>query len=398
MMKPSRSLIVLLVCCVLTGISSPLRAWEYGGHFKYVFDHTKYPEASLGSSLGGERQTGQGINSRLLFSQHQDHWGFETHYELSALHSNSDSLQAIPDPDSRRWFDLSYVFENDSSDLILHRLDRLSLSYTSESLVMRLGRQAVTWGNGLVFHPMDIFNPFKPVTIDKDYKTGDDMLYGQWTTSGGNDWQMIVLPRRDETGELEQSQSSLALKYHGLAAEADIDIMLAQHYDQPLLGIGYSRAIGEALWRMDITQSRNDSDEGVTSFVTNVDYSWIWLGHNVYGYMEYYHNGFGQNDIGSALDAELQKRIERGELFVLGKNYLSAGMQIELHPLLSFSPSWIVNLHDHGGLLPLTLIYNWQQNLQLTLTGIISYGDRQSEYDGYYSTGDTLNFLLAYYF
>ena len=90
---------------------------------------------------------------------------------------------------------------DDSSDFILHRLDRLSLGYTSESLVMRLGRQAVTWGNGLVFYPMDIFNPFNPVAIDKDYKTGDDMLYGQWTTYQGNDWQMILLPRRDVAGE-----------------------------------------------------------------------------------------------------------------------------------------------------------------------------------------------------
>lgn len=396
-MKPNSSSIVLLLC-VLMSASPSLWAWDFGGHIKYTYNYTDYPDISLASSLGGEQQISQAINTRLLLSKQQSNWGFETHYDLTALHSNSNSLQPSEDPDNNNWFDLSHESENDSNDYILHRLDRLSLSYTSESLAMRLGRQAVTWGNGLVFYPMDIFNPFNPIAIDKDYKTGDDMLYGQWATSQGNDWQMILLPRRDVAGELEQSQSSLALKYHGLSAGSDIDILLAQHYDEPMFGIGYSRAVGEALWRMDITRSRTDTDGGITSFVTNLDYSWVWYDYNYYGFIEYYHNGFGHNTIGPVLDAELLARIERGELFVLAKNYLALGLQIELHPLLIFSPSWIVNLHDHGGLLPLTFSYNWQENLQLTLTGIISYGDQQSEYDGFYSAGDSFNFLLSYYF
>ena len=397
-MKSIRVLIGVITGLLMMSNSQHVLAWEYGGHLKYTFNDTEYPTASLGSSLGGERQISQGINTRLLFSARRDLWSFETHYELSALHSNSNSLTVGQDPDQRRWFDLSHVFEDDSNDYMLHRLDRLSLAYTDESLVMRLGRQAVSWGNGLVFHPMDIFNPFQPIAIDKDYKSGDDMLYGQWATEKGNDWQMILLPRRDVTGEIEQAESSLAFKYHGISGSSDVDVLLAQHYDQPMIAIGYSRPVGEALWRVDITRSRSDSDGGVTSVVSNMDYSWLWSGHNVYGFIEYYHNGFGQNTIGPGLDSELLTRIERGELFALGKNYLSAGLQIELHPLLIFSPSLIVNLHDHGGMLPLTLNYSWQENLQLTLTGIISYGDSESEYDGYYSRGDTLSFLLAYYF
>ena len=36
--------------------------------------------------------------------------------------------------------------------------------------VVCVGRQAVTWGNGLIFNPMDLFNPFSPVDIERDYK------------------------------------------------------------------------------------------------------------------------------------------------------------------------------------------------------------------------------------
>jgi len=37
----------------------------------------------------------------------------------------------------------------------------------------------LSWGNGLVFSPMDIVNPFDPTAVDTEYKAGDDMLYGQ---------------------------------------------------------------------------------------------------------------------------------------------------------------------------------------------------------------------------
>ncbi|MCW8955266.1 MAG: hypothetical protein OQL09_00155, partial [Gammaproteobacteria bacterium] len=149
-MKPNHTFKVLILAVFMLSASARAWAWEYGGHFKYTFNATEYPDSSLATALADEQQTSQGLNTRLLFSERQGHWNFEAHYELNALHSNSNSLQTAQDPDQNRWLDLSHVFDNDSSDFILHRLDRLSLAYTDESLVMRLGRQAVSWGNGLV--------------------------------------------------------------------------------------------------------------------------------------------------------------------------------------------------------------------------------------------------------
>ena len=34
----------------------------------------------------------------------------------------------------------------------------------------------MSWGNGLVFQPMDLFNPFTPTAVDRDYKPGNDLL------------------------------------------------------------------------------------------------------------------------------------------------------------------------------------------------------------------------------
>ena len=59
----------------------------------------------------------------------------------------------------------------------------------------RIGRQAVTWGNGFLFNPMDLFNPFAPTQIDRDYKIGDDMIFTQFPLKQTGDLQLLYVPR-----------------------------------------------------------------------------------------------------------------------------------------------------------------------------------------------------------
>jgi hypothetical protein len=62
---------------------------------------------------------------------------------------------------------------------------------------VRIGRQAITWGNGLIFNPMDLFNPFPPADIQRDYKVGDDMALAQVALPYSADLQLLYVVRRD---------------------------------------------------------------------------------------------------------------------------------------------------------------------------------------------------------
>ena len=79
----------------------------------------------------------------------------------------------------RRLMNLSNVISESDGSITAHRLDRLYFDYANDRAFFRVGRQAISWGNGLIYNPMDLFNPFDPAAIDREYKTGDDMLYGQ---------------------------------------------------------------------------------------------------------------------------------------------------------------------------------------------------------------------------
>ncbi|MDH5356314.1 MAG: DUF1302 family protein, partial [Gammaproteobacteria bacterium] len=135
----------------------------------------------------------QSGNLRLNLSLKESNWTLVSDYQLLASQSLIN--------DDNRLMDLTSEIRSGGNISAAHRFDRLHLTYTSEQLVFRLGRQAVSWGNGLFYHPMDVFNPFAPASIDKEYKAGDDMLYTQYSFDNGNDLQAVWVVRRNDSGD-----------------------------------------------------------------------------------------------------------------------------------------------------------------------------------------------------
>ena len=117
--------------------------------------------------------------------------------------------------DDLRWWNLTDTLSDNDTRGAVQRLDRLNVGYTGDKAVLRFGRQAVSWGNGLIYNPVDFFNPFNPTAVDTEYKLGEDMLYGQYLLDDGSDWQAVVVQRRDEYGSANSEQRTTALKFHG---------------------------------------------------------------------------------------------------------------------------------------------------------------------------------------
>ncbi len=395
--------------------------WLFGGHGKYQYIHTRIPDDSVLQAISGDNMQDHSLEIRLKVSARRDRLDFNTHIQLIAVHS--DTLAGFRDlpqiifpgagiiNDDRRWFNLSHELSNAGKNATLLRLDRISVAYTGDKTVLRFGRQAISWGNGLLFTPMDIFNPFDPSAVDKEYKTGDDMLYGQYLLDSGNDVQAVAVVRRNPvSGNVEQDESSLAVKYHGFWGSKEYDVLLAEHYGQRVLGLGASTDLGGAIWRGDLVWTDTDSGS-VYSAVGGVSYSWILGGHNWTGFLEYYYNGFGQSGgdysaAGLAGNPELLQRLVRGELFNLGRHYLGTSVTVEVTPLLNLTPNVFINLTDPSALAQLVLAYDWKQDIQLLAALNIPIGPNGSEYGGidaglpglYVSTGPSLFAQLAWYF
>ena len=395
--------------------------WEFGGHLKYQLSSTNFSSRDVAALYGDDPAHDQALEGRLKAEWRGRGFDLAAHYEVLML--NGDSVETrralgvaglltdrteLPD-DRMRLFDLSDDFIDRPRTAAVQRLDRLSLGYTTGNVTLRLGRQAMSWGNGLAFQVFDFVNPFSPIAIDKDYKTGEDMLYGQWQWTGQGDVQLLLLPRRDpSTRRLDHEQASQALKLHARAADFDIDVLGARHYDQSLLGVGLVRNVGGAVWRWDILHIDIPGRDAVWSQVTNLDYSWTIFGKNVYSFAEYFRNGLGvfRDSEYLAMDPELTARVTRGELYALGRDTLIVGMQVETSPLVNVFFNLLQNLNDSSRLVQLRVMYDWRQNLQGMASINFPQGERGTEYGGvpiapsgpYLGAGSSVHARLAYYF
>jgi len=418
----ARRLLPALLLAIVT-TESQADGWEYGGHLKYQYTDTEYQDTNVAAILGENPAHDHSFDGRLKAEWRGRGFDFIAHYEVLALAGDSvetrQTLNAaglqrsgmtsgLPD-DRQRLFDLTDEFIDNNRATAVQRLDRLSVGYASGSATLRFGRQAVSWGNGLAFQVLDFVNPFSPIAIDKDYKTGEDMLYGQWQWVGQGDAQLILLPRRDPlTHDLDHEQASNAVKLHARAGLFDVDVLAARNYDQTLLGFGVVRSIGGAVWRLDALHTVAPEQEGVWSLVTNLDYSWVLLGKNMYGFVEYYRNGFGSASESGylAADPELIARLVRGEVFTVGRDYAALGVQVELGPLVNVFANLIQNLNDASRYLQLRGTYDWRQDTQFMAGFNLPDGETGSEYGGIpaplpgatLAPGRSVYLRAAYYF
>jgi len=408
------------ITAALAIVTCNVAALELRGHAKLQATSTNLPADSLLQDFSDDPMNDAGLDLRLKLKDRAGGWSWRADYQLLARQGDRLELQqqtslsgfdnaALPE-DDLRLFDLTHRISDQDSRVMTHRLDRLYLSHTTDKTVVNFGRQAVSWGNGLIYNPVDFFNPFDPAAIDTEYKTGDDMLYSQYLLDSGDDLQAVWVARRDVDADVENDRSSLAIKYHGFSQQAEFDLLLAEHYDDRILALGGAVDIAEAIWRSDIvfTDTRGET---FTSAIVNWSYSWIAWNKNLSASIEYYRNGFGIDDAGYgplalADNPELVQRVQRGELFTLGKNYLAAVASIELAPLWRLSTTLFQNLDDDSLLLQIFSQHDLQQDWQLLIALNLPRGEAGSEFGGIdsafagrpLSVDESVFMQLAWYF
>ncbi len=392
---------------------------HWGGRLKTIGSATFAKDDTIFEPVGTGTYLNLDTDLRINNHTFLGDWGhLETQYEAilaggKAREKRQDLREIFPNfegstlffgaslKDDRRFMDLTHTIKDEHRYILVQRLERLNFTFNSIFGSVRIGRQAITWGNGLIFNPMDLFNPFPPADIQRDYKVGDDMVLAQIALPRSADLQLLYVVRRDpNTNNVEADRNSMAGLLHFSAGTTEFDIMATRHFDDYVVGLGSSGIWGGAAWRLDTTATFLNDGKGANtknylSGVANIDYSWIWWEKNFYGLLEYYYNGLGESDYPGALsNPDITNRLARGELFVLGKHYLSAEFQLELHPLFKIFFTGINNMQDPSGILQPRAVWNMTQNLEMKIGANIFYGDNGdpgSEFGGFIIPGTNIH-------
>jgi hypothetical protein len=345
---------------------------------------------SIDALLGARDRNDVAGNLRLTWEPRWDSWTFSLHYLLQADYGDGVRLAraqagfiTAPPP---TLFDLTTLFYDRANLRSEQRIDRLSIGYAGPDLVVRIGRQALTWGGGLVFRPMDLFDPFAPNATDTEFKPGTDMVYVQRLFADGSDLQAIIVPRSAVNGGGPSANaSSLALLLHKSIGELQTSWLVARDHGDWTAAADIGGSLGGASWDVELIPVFPTQGAARISALANISDAITLFDRNATLFAEIFHNGFGTASARATfatLPSDLLDRLSRGQLFSLRKNYLAAGMTVEWTPLLNLSPTVIANLDD--GSLYALVGASWSLAENVTLVGgaQVPIGPRGSEFGG----------------
>jgi hypothetical protein len=346
--------------------------------------------SSVQAALGEQTANDVAGNLRLTWEPSWGSWSFQAAYVVEAengptvaLGRTESGLIHVPPSTA---LDLTDTFQGGDPWLASQRIDRLALTYTTSDLVVRVGRQALSWGSGLVFRPMDLFDPFSPTATDTEYKPGVDMLYVQRLFADGSDLQLIVAPRPAQYGgPIEADESSAALHYHTTLFGHQTTFMAAWDHGDVVTAASVNGAFGGATWNVEVVPTVLKAGGVRVSAIANISDAVTLLGRNATVFAEYYRNGFGvlgQPYNLADLPPELVDRLARGQVFTTRRDYLSGGVTLEATPLLSISPTLILNLDDGSALALMSATYSLADNVTLIAGAQVPIGPGKSEFGG----------------
>jgi hypothetical protein len=345
---------------------------------------------SIDDAIGPKDRDDALANIRLTWEPTFGRWSVQLHYVVNAEYGPDAAFARaehglLPTPPAT-WLTLTGTIVDQGMIRATQGLDRINVAYSTPDMVVRIGRQALTWGSGLVFRPMDLFDPFSPAATDTEYKPGTDMLYVQRLFADGSDLQVIVAPRPPTKGGAPTADaSSIALHYHTTLLGHATTWLVARDHGDWVLGAGVNGGLGGATWNVEVVPTLVDQGRTRISAIANISDATTLFGRNATVFAEYFHNGFGvasgAYDLAD-LPKDLLGRLERGQVFNTRQNYLAGGLTLEVTPLLTLSPTLIADLDDGSLLTLVAATYSLGDNLTLVGGFEAPIGPARTEFGG----------------
>ncbi len=359
-----RVLILLFFCA-----PAAAQTYRWGGSIRaYQFART--------STLPGEtrRDTELGILRLTSAISLSPRLHVETHGVLSVLSPPFVGAAGIATAAGTPWLPLQDRLLTDPRAEISASFDRLNLQFDLGKARVTAGRQAVTWGVTYFWPAMDLFSPFGPERIDRDYKPGVDAVrvivplgaFSEFEVMGGS---LGPSPGRDWA-------AGALVRIH--LGRADLGLMGGKFHRDAVGGVFVSADVRGTGVRAEATLTHSGDPEdrardrrrfwrasgGVDRQLTpdwtlTAELSW---------------NDYGTSRASEYLALIDADRIRRGEVNALGRFYSGAAASWRFHPLWTLSNALLVNANDPSALWIPSLAWSTGNNSELLLGAQVGWG------------------------
>jgi len=235
-------------------------------------------------------------------------------------------------------FDLSWDFNEKPNFIWRENIHRGYVQVRSGALEAQAGRIRMAWGQGRLWNPTDVINPYNPLSVERQERPGSDLAHVRWNFSGLGFLEGIYVPKRSA----EWNKSLVLGRLRANAFTMDFEVLGGKRGRENMAGLAHAAQVWdgslrtEAAYNFD-SEIRRDFARAVVSYDRSFS-----LPNTLYFLTEYFYNGIGERSRHDYAKVILNSQDQS----FLGRDYSGFGVSYDITPLWKTEIYGILNLSD----------------------------------------------------
>lgn len=331
------------------------------------YDHVLMPD----------NPSGQGVfDNRMKLSARWGAWSFVAHHTTTALTATPSSLSfgtstgvGLLAPEV---VDLSWVAFDE--DLTLRgRIDRLSIAWSPNGMDLTVGRQPISFGNAVIFTPLDLVNPFTPAVIDQEYKPGVDAVRVDLYAGVSSKLSLAAA----YGGSWDRAGLIAAAYGQSTVGVTDLGVFAGSVRGDGVIGASIVTSLGGVGLISDITLT---APLGGGAMFVRGTLGVLWKpGPDTTITAEAYLQTLGSSDPDRYIAVASGPRFARSEVWLMGVGYGAIAVSHQITPTLMGSFATISNVLDPSAFLAPSVSWSVADNAVFSVGGFVGIGARPDD-------------------
>ncbi len=269
-------------------------------------------------------------------------------------------------------------------------LDRAWIAWQPQGASVIVGRQAIGWGRGEFFGAVDIFAPFSPLELDREWRPGVDALQADLQLTDQVSVGAVIAPGSDPLASgspVTLDDSAFAARVRGRFGGADGELIAGRRGADLMLGLTGSLPVWDAEAHAEAALFLTSGDIPDAGLLGNPDLvpkavlgmsNHFAIGGGLDVSLEYHYSGFGVRDLGALpdrlADPAYKKRYLRGDTQIPGKQALSVLTAYDPTGVVKVSCHLLQSLVDFSGAVSPAAEWSFADGMTLTASGVFAFG------------------------
>ncbi len=279
----------------------------------------------------------QSLRLMLDETSDNDEWSF--HIKMARQHLSGITLNEKNSSKLFRYKSLSsnWLNENEVNNTtrLGYEVDRAVYKKSIANMRFSFGRQAIDWGSGRFWQPLNVFGSFTPTDLDTDYKQGIDAARFDWFPSNFSSLSAVYAFSPSDNKNITQQTNSALHYQQQIGDESNYTLLAGSVIGYHVIGASFESAWSGMGWRIENAYYHEIKTNNTFNFlVAGVDYQ---FNNQIILTAEWYNNSRGARNANEIQTIPTDLFYQYGLQPHLSQNIIGLSLSKVLSPLFNGS-------------------------------------------------------------